>query len=66
LIDQSDVLRQIGGMDEAFTVPAGRGDEARRPGGIDTRDSEQLRKAHDIFVPDLHIDNLTVKARTLR
>ena len=65
LIDQSDMLRRIGGLDEAFTVPAGRG-EARRPGGIDSRDTEQLRKARDIFVPNLHIDTLAVKARNFR
>jgi len=47
------------------SVPAGRG-EARRPGGIDHRDTEQLRKARDIFVPNLHIDTLAVKARNFR
>jgi hypothetical protein len=54
------MLRRIGGLDEAFTVPAGRG-EARRPGGIDSRDTEQLRKARDIFVPNQHIDTLAVR-----
>jgi hypothetical protein len=45
------------GLDEGFTVPAGRGDEARRSGCTDTRDSDQLHKLREIYVPDLHIDN---------
>jgi error-prone DNA polymerase len=28
VIDHSDMLRRIGGVDEAFTVATGRGDEA--------------------------------------
>jgi error-prone DNA polymerase len=65
LIDQSDMLRQISGME--FTLPAGRGDEARHGGsGLDPRETQALRKVRDIYVPDLHIDTLAVKARDFR
>jgi error-prone DNA polymerase len=47
-------------------VPTGRGDEAKNAGGPDPRETAQLRKARDIFVPDLHIDTLTVKGRNFR
>jgi len=38
-------------LDEPFTVPTGRGDEAKRAGGLAPRETAQLRKARDIFVP---------------
>jgi error-prone DNA polymerase len=69
LIDQSDLLRRVGGSDEAFVIPAGRGDEAVHGGGaaVDGRDGKALRHAvRDIFIPDLHIDTLNVKARNFR
>jgi error-prone DNA polymerase len=68
LIDQSEMLRRISGKDEAFILPAGRGDEARTGGhGGDPRDKAlPLRKVRDIYVPDLHIDTLAVKARNFR
>jgi error-prone DNA polymerase len=67
LIDQSAMLHQIGGLDEAFNVPTGRGDEARHAGGPDPRDQQPpLRKVRDIYVPDLHIDTLAVKTRDFR
>ena len=66
LIDQSDMLRTISGRDQAFTLPAGRGDQARDPGGPDPRETTALRKVRDIYVPDLHADALRVKARDFR
>ena len=33
LIDHSDLLRNVSGSDEAFVIPAGRGDEAVHGGG---------------------------------
>jgi error-prone DNA polymerase len=69
LMDQSDLLRRVGGSDEAFVIPAGRGDEAVHGGGagVDGRDTKALKHAaRDIFIPDLHIDTLTVKARNFR
>jgi error-prone DNA polymerase len=60
------MLRKIGGLDEAFTIPSGRGDEAVRGGGAgtDSRDTNALRHAaRDILIPDLHIDTITVKSR---
>ena len=69
LIDQSDMLRRIGGNDEPFVMPAGRGDEAVHGGGsaADSRETKALKHAaRDIFIPDLHIDSLNVKARNFR
>ena len=69
LMDQSDLLRRVGGSDEAFVIPAGRGDEAVHGGGagVDSRDAKALKHAaRDIFIPDLHIDTLNVKARNFR
>jgi len=68
LIDQSDLLRHVGDSDEAFAIPARRGDEAVHGGGApDSRDAKALRHAaRDIFIPDLHIDTLNVKARNFR
>ncbi|WP_315833528.1 error-prone DNA polymerase [Bradyrhizobium prioriisuperbiae] len=68
LIDQSDLLRSISGID-AFTLPAGRGDEAKHGGsGFDSREPKlsPTVKPRDIYIPDLHIDTLTVKARNFR
>lgn len=68
LIDQSELLRSIGGID-TFTLPAGRGDEARHGGsGFDGREPKQppTVKTRDIYIPDLHIDTLTVKSRNFR
>lgn len=64
--DRTDLLRKVGGLDEAFTIPTGRGDQAKHAGGPDPRETAQLRKERDIFIPDLHIDTLTVKGRNFR
>ena len=67
LIDQSEMLRRISGKDGAFALPAGRGDEARTGGhGPDPRDKVPIKKVRDIYIPDLHIDTLNVKARKFR
>lgn len=66
LADRSDLLRHVGGKDEAFTVPTGRGDEANHGGGPDARDAP-LRKARDIFIPDLRLgEPIDMKARNFR
>jgi hypothetical protein len=41
--DHANLLRQVGGLNEPFTVPTGRGDEAKHAGGPDPRESAQLR-----------------------
>jgi error-prone DNA polymerase len=66
LIDQTNLLNSVGGCNEAFTLPAGRGDEARHPGGADLRGALPIKKVRDIYIPDLHIDTLAVKARNFR
>jgi error-prone DNA polymerase len=66
LLDETDLLNSVGGQNEPFTLPAGRGDQARHPGGPDPREAVPIKKVRDIYIPDLHIDNLTVKARNFR
>jgi hypothetical protein len=48
------------------TLPAGRGDQARHPGGPDPREAVPIKKVRNIYIPDLHIDTLNVKARNFR
>jgi error-prone DNA polymerase len=66
LIDQTDLLNSVGGCNETFTLPAGRGDEARHPGGADPRGNVPIKKIRDIYIADLHMDTLSVKARNFR
>jgi error-prone DNA polymerase len=68
LIDQTEVLNGVGGKDEAFVLPAGRGDEAKHGGsGLDSREPKlPTIRPRDIYVPDLQIDTLKVTARNFR
>jgi error-prone DNA polymerase len=67
VIDQSDMLRRIGGMDETFSMPTGRGDEAKHASRPDPRERPALgTQSRDIYIPDLHIDTLTLKTRDFR
>jgi error-prone DNA polymerase len=66
LIDQTDLLNSVGGRDASFTLPAGRGDQVRHPGGPDPREDVPIKKVRDIYIPDLHIDTLNLKARNFR
>jgi error-prone DNA polymerase len=68
LIDQTELLNGVGGKDEAFMLPAGRGDEAKHGGsGLDSREPKlPTIRPRDIYVPDMHIDTLKVKARNFR
>ena len=66
--DLSADLRRVSGMNDAFPLAAGRGDEAKHGGhGFDSREPKVPPvKPHDMYEPDLHIDTLTVKARNFR
>jgi len=67
--DLSADLRRVSGIDNAFRLPAGRGDEAKHGGsGLDSREPKAVLpiKPRDLYEPDLHIDTLTVKARNFR
>jgi error-prone DNA polymerase len=66
LIDETELLNSVGGSHEAFSLPAGRGDEARHPGGPDPRGDLPIKMVRNIYIPDLHIDTLNVKARNFR
>jgi hypothetical protein len=67
LIDQTDLLNNVGGANETFTLPAGRGDEAptSRRTRSSRRRSDQEGPGH-LYIPDLRIDTLAVKARNFR
>jgi error-prone DNA polymerase len=64
LFDLSGELAELTDRDLDFKLPTGRGDEFAHgsPGSPDSRDAAAA-KPRDIFVPDLHIDTLKVKAR---
>ena len=64
--DLSGDLRRVSGMNDAFPLTPGRGDEAKHGGhGLDSREPKLPPpiKPRDIYVSDLHVSTLTVKAR---
>jgi DNA polymerase III alpha subunit len=67
VVDLTADLRKVSGLEAAFSLQPGRGDEAKHGGGApDSRDPTPITKPRDIYVPDLHIDTPTVKARNFR
>ena len=64
LHDLSADLASVGERDAAFPLPHGRGDEVHHGGPGPTRASCRPRacRPRDIYVPDLHIDTIKVKA----
>jgi error-prone DNA polymerase len=67
--DLSDDLKRVPGLDAAFPIASGRGDEAEGGGaGGDSREPkpQPIARPRDMYVPDLHIDTLKVKARNFR
>jgi len=65
--DLSSELKRISGLDTAFPLVPGRGDEARHGGhGPDSRDPRPITRPRDMYEPDLHIDTLKLKARNFR
>jgi error-prone DNA polymerase len=65
LFDLSGDLSGLADRDVDFKLPTGRGDEFAHgsPGSADSRERAPPPKPRDIFVRDLHIDTLKVKAR---
>ncbi|MBY5532821.1 error-prone DNA polymerase [Rhizobium leguminosarum] len=63
--DLSEDLSGLADRDAEFQLPTGRGDEFAHgtPGAPDSRDRVAAAKPRDIFIPDLHIDQLKVKSR---
>ena len=68
LTDLSSELASIGDRDTTFPLPQGRGDEFHRGSpGLDVREQPPKSiRTRDIYVPDLHIDTIKVKARDFR
>ncbi|AXV16594.1 error-prone DNA polymerase [Neorhizobium sp. SOG26] len=67
LFDLSGDLSGLADRDVDFKLPTGRGDEFAHGGGPDPRDRPRpVPEPRDIFVRDLHIDTLKVKARNFQ
>jgi error-prone DNA polymerase len=67
LHDLSGELSSLGERDASFPLPHGRGDEFHHGSTPDARDrARPTVKPRDIYIPDLHIDTLKVKARDFR
>jgi error-prone DNA polymerase len=67
LFDLSADLSGLADRDAEFKMPAGRGDEFAHGGGPDPRDAPKpVVTPRDMFVRDLHIDTLKVKARNFQ
>jgi error-prone DNA polymerase len=57
----------MSGIDGAFPVSTGRGDDAKRGGrGEDSRYPKPIIRARDMYGPDMHIETLKVRARNFR
>ncbi|WP_159006262.1 error-prone DNA polymerase [Bradyrhizobium sp. S69] len=68
ILDLSGELKRVSGLDAAFPMVSGRGDEAKTGGsGLDSREAKApMTRPRDMYVPDLHIDTLRVKTRNFR
>jgi error-prone DNA polymerase len=67
LNDLTADLRAVSRLDTAFPLVPGRGDEAKHGGhGSNSRDPRPVTKPRDMYVPDLHIDTIKLKARNFR
>lgn len=67
LFDLTGDLSGLADRDAEFKMPAGRGDEFAHGGGPDPRDKPKpVVTPRDMFVRDLHIDTLKVKARNFQ
>jgi error-prone DNA polymerase len=65
--DLSPDLKRISGIDGPFPLSPARGDEAKYSSSPDSRENQPLApQSRDIYVPDLHIDTLKLKARNFR
>jgi error-prone DNA polymerase len=64
LANLSADLATVGSRDVAFPLPHGRGDQVKAGGGPDPRElPPKGLRTRDIYIPDLHIDTIKVKAR---
>ncbi len=67
LYDLSDMLASLGDQNQPFRIQHGRGDGAQNGGGPDPRgDKAPGLAGRDIYIPDLHIDTMKIKARDFR
>jgi error-prone DNA polymerase len=67
VVDLTAYLKTVSGLDAPFPLTPGRGDEAKHGGhGPDSRDPRPIATPRDIYVPDLHIDTIKLKARNFR
>ncbi|CDX51869.1 Error-prone DNA polymerase 2 [Mesorhizobium plurifarium] len=66
--DLSNELASVGEREGSFPVPHGRGDQVRNGGsGPDPRElPPKGLRSRDIYIPDLHIDNIKIRTRDFR
>ena len=66
MMDLSEALKTVGDRTEPFPLTHGRGDEAKRGGGPDSRDGLG-RKPREIYIPDLRLGSgIKIKTRDFR
>ena len=65
LEDLTPLLRQVGERDEPFSLPTGRGDEARHGGSPDQREKTPV-KTRDIYCPERLSTGIKVQTRDFR
>jgi len=65
-VDLTTDLRTVSGLDTPFPLAAGRGDEAKHSSGGDSREQKSISKPRDMYDPNLHIDELKIRARNFR
>jgi len=64
VVDLTADLKAVSSLDAPFPLTAGRGDEAKHGGnGSDSREPKTITKPSDMYVPDLDIDTIKLKAR---
>jgi error-prone DNA polymerase len=64
LLDDTELLKTLGHRKRLSPSPPDRGDEGIR--GPDPRGAVPVKKVREIYIPDLHINRLSVKARNIR
>jgi error-prone DNA polymerase len=63
VVDLTADLKTVSGLDAGFPLVPGRGDEAKHGGSGSDSEPKPIPKPRDMYVPDLHIDTLKLKAR---
>jgi error-prone DNA polymerase len=64
VVDLTADLKSVSGLDAGFRLASG---EAKHGGsGSDSREPKPITKPREMYLPDLHVDTLKLKARNFR